>query len=123
LPNKKYFLAALSKYFNGQTISNIELLPFTAKTIDGVLQLAPADYSKFYLTFADRNQKTILNNLPLVYFSNLNAQKKRKMLQLQGVDMQQSFLQWNGIPLITSVPFIIPLLFTSYEKPYEFRIY
>lgn len=117
--NEPYYLQDLGKYqFIDSVTTNIQLLPYSAVLIDGIYnQLAPLDYNKFYVTLLDKNQVTILDTMPLIYFSEgVNANSKRKFLHLEGIDMQYSYITWSGEPLIaTSLPFVVPFIFTYYN--------
>lgn len=124
VPNKRYYLYELAKMYVNITIAKIELLPYSAATIDGYNQLAPLDFSKFYITLVDTKNRRIIDNAPLVTFSELGALTKSRMLQLENIDFFQSYISWNGTPLVaTAVPFTIPFLITSYNEPYAVNLY
>lgn len=115
--NTPYYLQDLGKYlFNKSVITNIQLQPYSAVLIDGIFnQLAPLDFAKFYVWLLDDNQNTIMDGVPLVTFSELGTNFARRFLHLENVNMQYSYIVWNGTALITDFPLVLPLLFTYYN--------
>jgi hypothetical protein len=113
-PNVKLFLERFGRFMSDKVITGVEFLPNLNGTnvINGYNVLRPLDFAQFTITLRDSKQNIILDNIPFVYFSNIGLLFKNKLFMLQNVDMRYSFITYSGLPLITPIPFIIPIIFT-----------
>jgi hypothetical protein len=111
--NTKLFLERLGTYLNDKVITAVEIYPNRANNaINGFNLLRVADYPNFTITLRNSKQEIILDNLPFTYFSTFGTVYKNKLFMLQNVDMRYSFITYNGLPITTPFPIVVPFIFT-----------
>lgn len=112
-PNVKLFLERLGTYLTDKVITGVEIYPNRANNVlNGFNLLRVQDYPNFTLTLRNSKQEIILDNIPFTYFSTFGNEYKNKLFLLLGVDMRYSFITYNGLPLTTPLPFVVPFIFT-----------
>jgi hypothetical protein len=111
--NVKLFLERLGTYLRDKVITGVEVYPNRANNaVNGFNLLRVSDYPNFTITLRNSKQEIILDNIPFTYFSTFGTEYKNKLFMLTNVDMRYSFITYNGLPLATPLPFVVPFIFT-----------
>ena len=119
--NQKYYLQNLGKWLKDYVITGFAPSPNNDTLYN---ELSIFDYNKFFVTLVNTDMRIIIDALPLSYFENdFVINKKLRMLYLENVDFQYSYVTWNGETLLTGAPFIIPFAIKYIDpkrKDYDF---
>ena len=112
IPNNRYYLKRFGLFLTDKIVTGVEIYPaIFGNVYESYNLLIPLDYPQFTLTLVNTKQEFLVENVPFAAFSTLGNVTKEKIFMLNGIDMRYSYIKYSGLPIVTPLPLIIPLIF------------